>query len=554
MRSWPQVGGARTRPPVKRWRGRFGRACLMTLSVATVVACSSNAPSSVWSEPRGDAGGVPEVIPMDATSPRDGPTDDVVEDEGPTRDTPADAERDSDAVPDEMLDAAEPSEDTSHDDARDRDESTEDVAPVDVIEDADTFPPADDIADDPVVDVHSDTDGSAGDLAEDGDDTATDVQPDVDDVVDPLPATAHELVERLRADRDGTLLDVSRETGWPVWVGDGWFVANTDPGLGLVSGDFDGWSGTPMHDETGFSWAVIPDATLGRYKFNDGERFVADPWSRVYDFDDFGVMSHTPHDGRRLERHFAVGDVELAPRTIHVLVPETPFDRVIYMHDGQNLFDPRVVWGGWRIQASVPEGVLVVGISNSPDRIDEYTHVADMVGGVLMGGRAHAYARFWMETVRPRIRANYGDEGLVGTMGSSLGGLVSLYLALEHPTEVAFAGSLSGTVGWGRRAAENETIIERFAREGRTPTVFYIDSGGGADRCEDTDGDGIWDDGPGNTDNYCENIQLRDTLAALGHVFGVDLHHWYQPFALHNEAAWSARVHRPFAVFAAIEP
>ena len=77
---------------------------------------------------------------------------------------------------------------------------------------------------------------------------------------------------------------------------------------------------------------------------------------------------------------------------------------------------------------------------------------------------------------------------------------------------------------------------------------MYIDSGGGASTCVDIDGDGVDDDGDG-TDNYCETVQLRDQLDALGYTFGETLWHWHEPGAPHNEAAWADRVDRPIGLF-----
>jgi predicted alpha/beta superfamily hydrolase len=134
-------------------------------------------------------------------------------------------------------------------------------------------------------------------------------------------------------------------------------------------------------------------------------------------------------------------------------------------------------------------------------------------------------------------------------MGSSLGGLVSLYFAHAYPDDYDFAASLSGTVGWGSIGMHNPTIIELMAADGHGPVPLYVDSGGGG-TCEDADGDGIEDDAADGADNYCENIQLRDSLVDAGYQYEVDLWHWWEPDAEHNEMAWAARVFRPLQIFA----
>jgi len=136
-------------------------------------------------------------------------------------------------------------------------------------------------------------------------------------------------------------------------------------------------------------------------------------------------------------------------------------------------------------------------------------------------------------------------------MGSSLGGLISLHIGERNPDGYAFVGSMSGTLGWGSIGPHTgETLIERYAAEPVLPFVVYLDSGGDGP-CSDGDGDGIEDDGAGS-DNYCETVQMRDTLAAAGYVFDENLFHWHELGAEHTEQAWGARVFRPLQIFAAL--
>ena len=118
---------------------------------------------------------------------------------------------------------------------------------------------------------------------------------------------------------------------------------------------------------------------------------------------------------------------------------------VLYMHDGQNLFDPETSFirgKYWRmgetadalIEAGAIEPLIIVGIYNSGERrIDEYTPLQDRRLG---GGHADAYGRMLVEELKPFIDAQYrtlpGPE-TCGMGGSSLGGLVTLYLGLRYP-------------------------------------------------------------------------------------------------------------------------
>ncbi|MBK8941078.1 MAG: alpha/beta hydrolase [Polyangiaceae bacterium] len=368
------------------------------------------------------------------------------------------------------------------------------------------------------------------------------------------PSELDQLLARLRADLEGTLLEESTARGWPVALAEGHVVVSTSGSLDHVAGDFNDWTPAPLTEDDGFYWAVVPAAPGERYKLANGvDTYLPDPWSRGYAYDPFGELSLVPGPDAHLERFFEVGAGEssLEPRTVRVFVPGEPATHVLYVHDGQNLFDPNAIWGGWHLDESAPPGVMLVGIDNTSARMDEYTHVADDIGQ-LIGGSGDEYAAFVQEVVRPLVEAELGEPAIVGTMGSSLGGLISLHIGLSYPDQYDFVGSLSGTLGWGSIGPHTgETLIERYDAAPVQPFVIYLDSGGDAGACADLDADGIEDD-VDSGDNYCENIQMRDVLAANGYVFDDNLHHWHEPGAAHNEAAWAARVFRPLAIFAAL--
>ncbi|RMG17005.1 MAG: hypothetical protein D6729_09890 [Deltaproteobacteria bacterium] len=354
---------------------------------------------------------------------------------------------------------------------------------------------------------------------------------------------------------DEMLLEVARHDGWPIATPEGFIFAHKDDGMGpyRLAGDHDGWRGTPMQLEHGVWWTQVRiDAPRGsKYKFIDGQgRYVADPWARRYGYDAFGQYALVRAWGGHIERWPGVAGEGLAPRTVRVWVPMDPPTHHLYMHDGQNIFDRDAPFGGWKIDEVVSSSTLVVGIDNTPDRMDEYTHVPDRIEGEEVGGRADAYARFVREVVVPLVEAEYGPPERRGVMGSSLGGLVSLYIAVAQPDFWDFAGSLSGTLGWGSIGAHNETVIERYVAAGPMPFVLYLDSGGGpGSGCVDSDGDGIRDDAPDSQDNYCTTRQMADELAAGAWTYDVNLFHWWEPGAGHHEAAWAARVFRPVGLF-----
>ena len=211
---------------------------------------------------------------------------------------------------------------------------------------------------------------------------------------------------------------------------------------------------------------------------------------------------------------------------------------VLYLQDGQNLFDgatsfiPGQDWhvgqtADYGIQADVIAPLIIVGIYNTKARIREYTptHVPK-----LGGGRADRYAKFVIEEVKPFIDREYhtlsGSQD-TGIGGSSLGGLVSLYIGLKHPRFFGKIGALSPSVWW------NQNVIYRFAR---TAVVEPRPR--------------IWlDIGTRESPRIVPQVEkFRDVLLEKGWQLERDLHYERVEGAEHNEAAWAARV-GPFLQF-----
>ncbi len=325
-------------------------------------------------------------------------------------------------------------------------------------------------------------------------------------------------------------------------------------------GDFNNWTPTAMESVAGLWWIEVPiaEADGARYKFHDGDQvYIADPRGRRYGYDEFGEFSLVRASAEHLERWFGIAGFGLEPRDLQVLVPEDgAFSHIVYAADGQNLFDPEAIWGGWQLRESVPPEMLIVGVDNTGARLDEYTQTTDEIDGMIVGGKGPEYAKLVHEVIRPRIEQAYGVPAMSAVMGSSLGGLISFAIADLYPNDYDMVISLSGTLGWGSigEGVQEPTILELYQDAGKRDFAIYLDSGGsdGGQACVDSDDDGMLDDNELATDNYCENIQLRDALVELGYSFDVDLWHWWEPDALHNEAAWAARVGIPLAHFAGI--
>jgi predicted alpha/beta superfamily hydrolase len=156
---------------------------------------------------------------------------------------------------------------------------------------------------------------------------------------------------------------------------------------------------------------------------------------------------------------------EGAPRTIRIYTPDAydwePERRfgVLYMQDGQNVFahaDSALydTWcANWAIEQVAAEGAtepwIIVGVDHGVDRFGEYSPWDEPRLGIH--GRGQAYVAFVADRLRPFIESNYrtktGPEW-TGIMGSSLGGLVSLYAAWSRPEIFGRIGGVSPTVMW----------------------------------------------------------------------------------------------------------
>ncbi len=211
---------------------------------------------------------------------------------------------------------------------------------------------------------------------------------------------------------------------------------------------------------------------------------------------------------------------------------------VLYLHDGQNLFDgatsfiPGQDWHVGQtadrcIQTGSVAPLIIVGMYNTTARIREYTPTQ---APKLGGGRADRYAKFLIEEVKPFVDREYrtlSGARHTGIGGSSLGGLVSLYLGLKHSRIFGRIAALSPSVWW------NQLVIHRFARaaivEPRPRIWLDIGTREGPRIVQDVE-------------------KFRDVLLKKGWQLEHDLHYERVEGAEHNEAAWARRV-EPFLRF-----
>ena len=356
-------------------------------------------------------------------------------------------------------------------------------------------------------------------------------------------------------DADSGLAQVARSGGWPISTSRGYLFATRDQGEGpyALESPTGAFATVPLTTASGIAWALVavPSPAGAEYRFVTaaGAPF-SDSLSRHFTYSGIATLSFVSLAGTHLERWPGIGDAKLPPRTLRVLVPAQTPTHTMYVHDGQNLFGPSP-YGGWGLQEAAGPTTLVVGIDNTRDRVAEYTAVTDVIGSQTLGGKGLDYADFVEQTVRPFIEAHYVKTAQVGVMGSSLGGIISYVIKRRYPASYQFVASLSGTFGWGSigPGVHNQTEIEAWAALGSCPAgAFYVDSGGGpGGGCVDSDGDGIQDDTLDSADNYCENLQMRDTLLALG--CGARVGYVFRSGAPHSEPAWRARSPAIFRLF-----
>jgi predicted alpha/beta superfamily hydrolase len=191
--------------------------------------------------------------------------------------------------------------------------------------------------------------------------------------------------------------------------------------------------------------------------------------------------------------HSTVGNLRILPgvwspellnrRDVLVWLPESynHSDRrypVLYMQDGQNLFDRYTSFGGveWAVDETMQtlgaEGLeaIIVGLYHSgPDRIAEYNPFAEPPKGGLR------YLEFLTATIKPMIDHDFRtltDRAYTGILGSSMGGLISLYAFFRRPDVFGLVGALSPSL-WIAHGGIHTYVRHATAPHGR----IYLDNG-----------------------------------------------------------------------------
>ncbi len=312
--------------------------------------------------------------------------------------------------------------------------------------------------------------------------------------------------KRLTIRGEGTGLDweKGKEASWH--VGNVW-VLELPPFQGKV------WFKVLIDDET---WSL-------------GGNFMVEPGERLELY---------PHFYQRTGKldvsyHFDTPVITYLPPSYD----ENPFKHypVIYMHDGQNLFDPATAFGGqaWAVDKTMDrlvvegamEEVIAVGIYNrGAARIYDFTPTRDpqFRGGV--GGGADNYLDLIVDEIKPYIDTHFRTHTRrehTALMGSSLGGLVSFYMARERPDVFSKVAALSSSFWWNQANLIRRVVKRRL----HIPMKIYLDAG--------------------SHDNEADTLEMYRVLKEVGYRPGEEIFCHIAERHAHSERFWGQRVHLP---------
>ncbi|MBN9414850.1 MAG: hypothetical protein J0I12_05385 [Candidatus Eremiobacteraeota bacterium] len=242
------------------------------------------------------------------------------------------------------------------------------------------------------------------------------------------------------------------------------------------------------------------------------------------------------------------GDIryhEVDNRQVWVYLPPSYKDSpdkeypVLYAMDGQNVFEKGTAFQGqeWHMdeaaqramaQGKMREAIIVAVSNGGPKRIEEYSPKADPEYG---GGGAEKFAQFLTKDLKPQIDETYrtqaGPEN-TGVLGSSMGGLFSLYMGLAHANTFGLVGAISPSLWF----AEKDMIAQwKDHPPAQRPSKVWLDMGDN-ESPSDQDKNGV----PDTLDN---TRALRDVLVAQGQN-GLMYHEIAG--ATHSEGSWSERI------------
>lgn len=226
---------------------------------------------------------------------------------------------------------------------------------------------------------------------------------------------------------------------------------------------------------------------------------------------------------------------------------------VLYAHDAQNLFSPYAPFGEWRLDevmdvltaTGLVEPHIIVGIDHTPARIFDYTPTEREIDGERIGGGAFAYAELIVNRLKPYIDLHFRtrpERAHTSLMGSSLGGLVSLYIYQQAFTTFGRVAAVSASLWWHEEPSTAEGVAWRWLTRADgvrlpLPDRVWVDIGGA---------EAVYTFlGSGRVGDYTRHPyqSLLAELRARGLEWGPNQAVGYleDPFAEHHEPAWARR-------------
>ncbi|CAN5816309.1 hypothetical protein BH11MYX2_BH11MYX2_03300 [soil metagenome] len=359
------------------------------------------------------------------------------------------------------------------------------------------------------------------------------------------------VVTTLRAE-----LDARGKLG-PLWA-NGRALFRTDAPA-AIAGVFNGWSTTALQStalcETNLDLAVGDVATgYWPYKLEAADQWSLDARNPAFAYDDFtgnadgkNSVINTPDSGRgqvvRLDDACSTALGNCRDVTAYLppgyAAPHAGSYPVLFMHDGQNLWDDHdCCFGhtGWELNVTMDAKIashdvapiIIIGASSTTNRNNEYG---------LDETALAKFLAFQTDELQPHALTQVRWNGAkVGIAGSSLGGLVSMHLAMEHVDLYDRAASLSGAFWPGM---ETHTAVRDLVPGwGKQPVGIYLDHGGNVGT---------------NADGAADSVEVRDELVDLGWQLSESpsctmgtsaLCYFSDADATHDELAWKARAWR----------
>lgn len=331
-----------------------------------------------------------------------------------------------------------------------------------------------------------------------------------------------------------------------------------------ISGDFEGWtggsedykltktdtgpysitfeqrSGTILFKFTLGSWDSVEKGPNGEEISNRSYTFGGNGDTVTIKVDNWAGYSNSPSTAssnvKILSESFYIPELD-KKRKIWIYLPEgyESGNRqypVLYMHDGQNLFDEKTAFAGeWKVDEALDRmyrengfELIVVAVDHgNADRISEYTPWPNPEYG---GGEGDKYVDFLVNTLKPYVDENYRtlpEAENTGIMGSSLGGLVSFYALLKYPGTFGKAGVFSPSFWF------SDEVYSFAESNGQLNENRMYLLGGGRE---------------GNVEE--DNNRMTETLLRLGFP-SANLTNKIVPTGTHSESFWSQYVEESIA-------